>query len=135
MNKIPADISTFIQPLISKDFNEVVDLANKMVNMDIASLQDLRSMIIKLAGYLFFASTLAGYYGAERRKVQYQAVINGDGTTVDKEARGKVAAADLHSKELIFENMRDSIKQMVDGLKKAYEIKVTEFEKRGEQNG
>jgi hypothetical protein len=132
MKKIPSDISNYVSPLISDDFKEVVDLANRMVSSDINNLRELRDVIIKLSGYLMYCGTLAGYYSGERRKTQYKTIIDSTGTATDKEAKGKYAAADLRTKEEVFNNLFLSIKNMIDGLKKTFEIKVTEFDKAKE---
>jgi len=135
MNKIPNDISLYVEPLISKDFADVTEIANRMVSMDIGTLAELRALIIKLAGYMFFAGSLAGYYSGQRRKVQYETILHAEGTTVDKEAEGKYAAADDRKKEEIFNNMFRSLENMIDALKKCYEIKCTEMDKSRHQEG
>jgi len=132
---IPSDLSTYVQPLISNDFNEVVEIANKLMNAEDPNFKSINLLMLRLSGYLFSASTLAGYYSAERRRLQYHTIVDSVGPGFEREARGKDISADLRSKELIFENMAESIKQMIWALKNAADIMMREKDVSGNQEG
>lgn len=130
MNKTLID---FIKPLITDDFDEVMKVADKLARSDIHSLSEFREIITKLAGYLFYAGTMAGRYSATRRKVYSKTYNSLTGTIADKENIAEVACADAREKEEIFGNMFKTIKEQIDALKKVWEIKQVEWQKSGKE--
>lgn len=126
---VPDDLAEMIRPMLSKEFKEVVTIANKLKNAEILSLKELRDTVMKLAGYLTYAGTVAGHFSATRRTNEAEAFINATGTDGMRRAVARWASKEERQKEEVFNNLFKSINWQIDASKKCWEIKQTEWNK------
>jgi len=122
-------LDDFVKPMVDPRFNDVIKIAHWLIDHpEVDDYTKLRRCMVRLLGYLAFASTVAGWTTAERRRKYAETFLKATGTAGEREAQAELACSEERHREEVMSGLFKSIAEIINGLKKIYEIRQMEWE-------